>query len=541
MDIKAVAHLGRFKDIIVTLFNYGFDDLVERLDLPGKVFIEKIHKYDPSMSTAERIRRAVEDLGPTFVKFGQILSLRPDLLPGEVIVELRKLQDKVAPVDFAAVRQVVEEDLGRPLDEVFFSFEETPLAAASLSQVHRALLAGDRTAVAVKVQRPGARRIISNDLDILEAIASQLDQRLAEARLYDLPKMVRELRRSLLSELDFRREARNQRIGRANLADQAGICVPQVYEDYSSQRVLTMELIQGVRLGDLGPEADRPRLARRGLKATIKQILADGFFHADPHPGNILFLDDGVICLLDWGMIGRLSRESRFQLTDLISAIINQDSEKLVDVLLGFVGAEGTVDRRRLQTEILDILDSYLSLPLGQIDIGRLLLEMTGLLREYRLKLPGDLAIMIKALITAEGTARQLDPDLDVVTEAEPFVREMVMRRWAPGELWRRARGGLFGLQRSLGGIVAKLDRGELSLRFQHTNLAELRRSMENASNRLTLAIIIGSLVIGSSMIITTGRGPLLFGFPALGVVGYLVSGLLGLWLVFSIIRRRRF
>jgi ubiquinone biosynthesis protein len=549
MDIKAVKHLRRFKDIAVTLFKYGFDDVVERLDLPGKALLEKIHKIERDMNTWERMRCTLEDLGPTFVKIGQIMSLRPDLVPNPLIMELRKLQDEVPPVGFDAVQQMVEKNLERPLAEVFAQFEEKPLAAASLAQVHKAALKDSEQMVAVKVQRPKIRPMIETDLYILEFIAAQLYERMEWGQIYDLPTLVQEVKKGLFRELDFSREARHMKIFRGNLGENGEVYIPRIYEKYSTSQILTMEMVEGIKLRDLKPDsmADRELLAKRGLRVTIKQILEDGFFHADPHPGNMMILDDNVICLLDWGMVGRLSRRSRYDLIDLINAVVEKDSEKILAILLNLSQARALVNTRRVEREILDIVDIYHSLPIKEINLGQLLLDITTMLRENRLQIPADLAIMIKALLTAEGTARQLYPDLNVVEEATPYVRKLAMERWQPKVLWRDLRRNVYNLislqkelPMRLNQIVEKVDRGELNIRFQHENLGGLLKTLVNITNRLTFGIIIGALIIGSSMIITTGVKPLLFGFPALGIIGYLVSGVLGLWLVYNIIRSRK-
>ena len=550
MDIKAVIHLGRFKDIIMTLFRYGFDDVVERLNLPGKIVFEKIRKVDRQMSTWERVRYMLVDLGPTYIKFGQIMSLRPDLMPEPLILELRKLQDEVEPVEFEAVKEVVEQNLQKPLSEVFSFFDEQPLAAASLAQVHRAVLRDIKQVVAVKVQRPEIRQIIENDFYILEVIANQLDEHTDWTEAYDLPGVVQEVKKTLMRELDFEREARHMVIGRGNLAEVETVYVPAVFDSYCTEQVLTMELVEGIKMKDLKSDAsiDREALAKSGLQLTIKLILEDGFFHADPHPGNVFVLDKNIYCLLDWGMVGHLTRRTRYELIDLINAVVEKDTEKIEDILVKLTGADSSAVPRSLERQILDILETFHSVPIQELNLGQLLLDLSTMLRENRLKLPVDLAIMIKALITAEGAARELYPELNVVEEAKPYVKQLALERWKPKILWsdlRRNFSALWSLQRELPQhlrqIIEKIDRGELNIRFYHENVDGLRSTFENITNRLTFGIIIAALIIGSSMIITTGVKPLLFGFPALGIIGYLVSGVFGLWLIINIIRSRKF
>jgi len=550
MDIKTLSSLGRFKEIVMILIKYGFEDLIDRLDMPGVALIKRIGKTEHEMGTFERIRHACEELGPTFVKFGQIMSLRPDMLPPALIHELSRLQDDVASVDISEIKGVVEKSTGRPLQETFSIFDAEPLAAASISQVHRGVLKGDGQIAAVKVQRPGIRSKINTDLDILAMVANRLHERVEELKSFDLPDLVRVIKRTLMRELDFRREARNMKIARTYAGEDSEIHIPDVYERYCTDRVLVMEYIQGTKLKEVQSEAliDPESLARQGLKAAINQILQDGFFHADPHPGNVLITEGERICLVDWGMTGRLSERDRRELIDLLKSVLDKDGEAMVHALLDIGHPEETIDQRGLERELLDILDSHFAVPIKEMNIGHLLMAITDLLRTYRLRLPPDLVIMIKALVTAEGTARYIYPDLDVVLEAKGYISSLAVERFNAESLWRSIRftfSQIFAMQRDLPhrleSILDKADRGALTLGFRHENLAGLRNTLDSITNRLTFGIIIAAMIIGSSMIITTGVGPLLFGFPALGVIGYLISGVLGLWLVFTIIRKRKY
>ncbi|MFO8082964.1 MAG: AarF/UbiB family protein [Desulfobacterales bacterium] len=550
MRIKAIANLNRFKDIVFILIKYGFGSMVEHLDFPGKHEKLKASYPDKRLGTYERFRMALEDLGPTFIKFGQIMSLRSDLLPKELVLELRKLQDEVPPVDFPSIRQVIEENIKHPLEEMFILFEEKPIAAASLSQVHRAVIKESRQAVAVKVQRPNIQNKIETDLNILETIADQIHERLTEYKIYDFPSLVRLTRRNIHRELNFIREARYMAIARSRMEEMEGIYIPIAFTELSTPQMLVMELIEGKKLKEFDvKKLQNPEpLARRGLKLTIKQILEDGFFHADPHPGNLLITEDQVMCILDWGMVGRLTEGERFDLIEFLFAIVDMDSKRLVDALLVIANAEEETDRRRLERDLLDILDSYLSIPLKELNLGSLILEITDLLREYRLRLPPDLFIMLKALVTAEGTARLIYPDLDVISQAEPFVRKVASKRYKPGLLLKKLKTTFSRILTYRGNIgrrfiqiVEKIDRGELNIRFEHKNLGGLRNTLENISSRLTIGIIIAAMIIGSSMIITTGVRPFLFGFPAIGMIGYIISAIAGLWLIYNIIKSRRY
>jgi ubiquinone biosynthesis protein len=500
-------------------------------------------------STWKRIRYVLTELGPTFVKFGQLLSLRTDLLPPALANELSRLQDEVQAEDWKAISSQIEKNLERPIDEIFAYIEPKPLAAASLAQVHRARLIADNAVVAIKVQRPGIEQVIRNDLDIMAGLAKQIHERIETMALYDLPGLVRELRRMLLRELDFEREARNIRLAQANFQGHEYIRFPAVFSEYSTRKVLIMELVQGTKLRNVTalPEEKRLLLARNGLRASLKQILEDGFFHADPHPGNIFVMDDGTFTMLDWGMVGRLTPNIRLKLITLLEGIVDRDSETVLDILLDFSEHAPEVDTDELHRDIMDLLDDFYSLPLEDINIGQLLSAITGLLHQYKIRIKSDLAIMIKALVTSEGSARLLYPKLDVVTESTPFVRRIALSKYSPRLIYRQLRKGMSNalqmqkdLPRQANEILSKLEHDKLSIRFEHKNLDGMRLTLDRIANRLTLGIITGCMIIGSSMIITTGVRPFIFGYPALGLIGYLLSACVGFWLVIDILRRKK-
>jgi len=552
MDILALSKLGRFRDIVAVLFRYGFDDVAERLQLPGKILISKTRiAVAAEMTTWERLRRAMEELGPTFVKFGQILSLRGDLLPAGLIKELEKLQDSVTPVPYEDIREVLQKALKRPLDEIFSVIDEEPLAAGSLAQVHAAVLKEENVPVALKIRRPDIVRTVEIDLQILEGAVPYLSEHLEFARTYDFVNLVKEVKRSLLRELNFTLEARNMQIISKSMADEKGVIIPQVFEDYTRSAVLTMDLIEGVKLKNLQPEdiEERERLAKLGLRLIVKQVLENGFFHADPHPGNFLIVDGRDLCLIDWGMVGILPSEIRYDLMELIASIVDMEAEKVLDLLISLTGANVVqINERLLLRDILEILHLYHSVTIGRLDLGQLLMDLNNMLRTHHIKLPSDLALMFKTMVTAEGTARQLYPDLDVVAEIEPFISQLGRERWSISQIWRRFTRQLriyLKLQSTLPGaiqrILQKVEQGDLNIRFRHENLGGLQKSLDNLSNRLSFSIIVASLIIGSSMIITTGIKPLIFGYPAIGLVGYLISAILGLVVVLSIFRSRKF
>lgn len=550
MQFNELKKITRFKDIVAILVKYGFDEIVQRMELPGTDFIRKISPIEEDMQLYERIRCATEELGPTFVKFGQIMSLRPDLLPNELLTELEKLQEDVPSFELADVELMIEKSLGEPIKEVFSVFDVEPIAAASLSQVHRAVLKHDGHIVSVKIRRPGIVKMIQSDLDILETLAGFLDQKFDGLRTYDLPELVNVIRINLTKELDFNIELRNMKIARS-YASETEIYIPKAYEEYSSEKLLVMEFVQGAKFKEVGPGSkyDAERLAKQGLHAAVKQILEDGFFHADPHPGNLLVTEDINLCIIDWGMVGRLTEKDRFELIDLLKAVVDKDSDALVHSLLRVCQARGkSIHPRAMERELLDILDTYYAVPIKDMDLGQLLISLTRLIRNHQLRLPPDLVIMIKALVTAEGSARQAYPELNVISEIEEYVTHLAAQRFSPEIMWRNLRNTFSSIwasqrdiPRQIQQIISKLDRGDLGFHLQLDKLEQLVNTLESASNRLTTGIITGAIIMGSSMIITTGIGPYLFGLPALGVIGYLLSVVLGLWLVITILRTKKY
>jgi ubiquinone biosynthesis protein len=549
MQFSELKNIKRFKDIIAILVKYGFQEIVQRMDVPGADLVRNVSASESDPGVYVRIRHAIEDLGPTFIKFGQIMSLRPDLLPEELLIELEKLQDDVSALALEDIENIVLGSLNKPIDDIFSVFDAKPMAAASLSQVHRAVLKQEGHIVSVKIQRPDIRGKIESDLDILEAMANFLDQKFDELNAYNLPELVSVIRRHLETETDFAVELRNMKIARSFSAG-TPIYIPEAYETYSTDKLLVMEFVQGARYNELQPGSryDGKRIAKQGLAAATKQILEDGFFHADPHPGNLLITEDMNLCIIDWGMVGRLSENDRFELTELLRSIVDRDTDALSHTLIRLCKRRGSAVRQEaLERDLLAILDATHAVPIKDIKIGQLLMEIMTLIRNHQMQLPTDYVIMIKALVTAEGSARKAHPELDVIGEIKDHVLHLAKERYRPEIIWRNLRNtfsNLWSAQRELPRqiqqIVGKLEKGDLGFKLQLNKIEQLVNSLENASNRLTTAIITAAIIIGSSMIITTGIGPYLFGFPALGVIGYLLSVVLGLWLIITILGKRK-
>jgi ubiquinone biosynthesis protein len=537
----------RAKEIAAVFARHGFADLLDQLDLPDGVWRRIAPQMRLHRSTWERLRLSLEELGPAFIKFGQILSMRPDLLPHPLILELRKLQDSVSPVPFADIRPVLIAELPGEFTEIFSEFDETPVASASLAQVYFARLRANGRAVAVKVQRPDSARLVQTDLGFAVWIATQVHQRSAALQPYDLPAVLEELRKSVMRELDFRNEARNQEYFNA-VNPYASVFAPAVVQELTSEKVLVMEKIDGFPVGrkPLAPEQAR-ELASQGARSLMNQVLIAGFFHADPHSGNVFVAADGRLCFLDWGAAGHLTRRLRYALADFWLAAVEQDAERIVQIAEGLASPDADPDLRVMEKEITLALREELNFAIGRQQLGRAMLKLLFIFGRHGIQLSRDYSLMAKAILSIEEVGRALDPDFDLRTQAEPVLRELAGERIGPRAIWRHARdffrGGLSSLRElpdQLQRLARRLEHNNLTLKLHHDGLDDMEKALQNSANRIALGVIIGSLIIGSSLIVTTHIPPYLFGYPVLGIVGYLLSAILGLYVIWDIIRYGR-
>ena len=542
-----IGNAVRAKEIFTVLARHGFADLLNQIELPNGVWARFVPQPTTPRSSYERIRLAAEELGPTFVKAGQLLSMRPDLLPHALVLELRKLQSEVKCEPFPEIRAVLLEELGCEPSEVFSAFDETPAAAGSLAQVHFATLQDGR-AVAVKIQRPHLEKKVLSDFDLLGWLAGQLHQRIGRLTPFDLPSVVAELRKGVLRELDFLNEARNQQYFNALNPHPERVFAPAVHSELCSERVLVTERIQGRRVDDVTlPLAETKVLAAHGAESLLHQVLIAGFFHADPHAGNVLIVPDGRLCLLDWGLAGNLTLRLRLALADLLLASVEQDAERIVEIAAELGSPPGGLDLRGMERDVTLALREDFNPQVGREQTGRALLKLIHILGRNGINITRDYSLMAKAVLSIEEVGRRLDPAFDLRTHARPILREMQRNRMRPRTLWREARNvvrssmmGFKELPGELRRIVRRLERDDLTIKFKHQGLEDLDDALKTAANRITLGVIIGSLVVGSSLIITTRVTPTLFGYPALGMIGYLLSALLGLYVVWDIFRHGR-
>jgi ubiquinone biosynthesis protein len=500
----------------------------------------------------ERFRRSLEELGPTFVKLGQVLSTRPDLLSPSWITELERLHSKVAPISFDEILPEIENALGRSPFEVFADVEREPYAAASIAQVHRAKLPSGAPVV-LKIRRPGISAKIAADLRLLDHLANLIEHEMPEARRYAPVQVVAQFRRSLERELDLAIEARHIDRFARNFADDPHILIPKVYWEFTSSLMNVQEYVAGIRGTDLSAVAaanlDRKVLAARGSDAVLKMVLVDGFFHADPHPGNVLYLPGNRIALIDFGMVGRLSALRRNQIVDLLGGLVGHDDQAMLDVLLDWTNEHG-VDEVRLAADVGELASDFADTELKDVRIGALLQRVAALLREHAILLPADLTLMFKALISLEGLGRQYDPEFRLVDRIRPFLDRAVSERYQPVVALRRSQASLanaFGLlatvPRDLARLLKDARRGRLRVDLDLKRLDSFGERLHNTIDRMTIGIMTASLVIGSSIVMTVGGGPAVFGIPVLtllGLFGYLIAFFNSLWIILAIWRSDR-
>ncbi len=551
--LGAARDLGRLNEIAGVLVRHGFGDTVHRLGLADALeraghALHRDHAADLArLEPPVQTRLAIEELGPTFVKLGQILAGRADLFGPDWIAEFALLHSHVPAVPIDDLRAQLREDLGDEPEAVFERFDNEPLAAASIAQVHRARTkAGDE--VIVKIRRPGIREIIEADLRLLDRVAAVAESELPALQPYRPRQLVRELARSLQRELDLAAECHNAERIAGNLAVLPHVLIPKVHWEYTHERINVQAFIDGIPGSDLDRVSaqglDRLLLARRGAQAVLKMIVEDGFFHADPHPGNVFYLPGNRIAFIDFGMVGRLSARRREELLQLLLGLVEREPQAVADVLLDWTGDGHGANLGVLEGEIEAFVDQYHGTPLADLHLGQMLADVTTILREHRLALPSDLALLIKAFISLEGMGRGLDPGFHMATEALPILRQVMRARYQPKALgkraWQTLRRGLAVAEQiphDVSRALRNLRRGRMQL---HIDLAHLKRvgdQLDRAANRLSLALVIAALIIGSSIVMTVSGGPTLFGLPAFGFLGFCGAVLGGVWLVRSIWR----
>ncbi|GBC62837.1 ABC transporter [Desulfonema ishimotonii] len=554
---RTYRHLSRYRQILAILFKYGFGDIVERLNIDQyiEIGLQMISSRRPAhtvqkQTRPERVRMALEELGPTCIKLGQLLSMRADLIPVRFIRELSKLQDDVPPFPFSEVRQIFESEFGALPSELFEHFEEKPFASASIGQVHRARLRSGEL-VAVKVQRPGLKGIIEVDLEIMLHLAMLMEGNIEEFALHRPVKIVEEFARVVEKELDYTHEMANMERFAGQFFGDPTVYVPRVFRALTTDRILTMEFISGIKISrtDELERAgyDKKKIVAIGTDLLLRQVFDHGFFHADPHPGNIRVISRNAICMLDFGMMGTIDRYNRSDFVDLIYSVVRRDDPRTAQVLLKLTLWEREPDIRALERDVSEFMGQYLYKPLKEIEIGKLLQHLLELTSRHHLRLPPEIFLMLKALGTIEGIARLLDPDFDMVARAAPFIRREKMERFRP----KRMAEDVFNLSSDLFEFVQQfprellelariIKRQQLSVQFEHHGLEGLIETHDRISNKLSIAIIVAALIIGSSIVIIARIPPLFYDISLIGIIVFVAAVIMGIWLMIEIIRKGR-
>ena len=553
--IKSARDLGRVQEIATVLIRYGFGDMVKRLGMSrmlertGRALRWKDAEALAHMEPPARICRVLEDLGPAYIKLGQLLATRVDLFPPHWIAEFEKLQDQIPPLSFERLRHQLEEDLGGRAEDILQFVDTQPLAAASIAQVHRARLP-DGTNVVLKIRRPGIEATIDADLRLLARLAEIAEKNVAEIKRYRPTEIVRQFTLSMRRELNFTSEGRHGERIAANFRDDPDIVIPKIYWPWTRERLLVQQFIDGIPGRNIAAvEAaglDRKLLAAKGAEAVLRMTLVDGFFHADPHLGNFFYLDGNRIALIDFGMVGRLSDERRDQVIDLFYALVNRHTADVVEVLQDWAG-DVSVDTDVLSVEIDTFLDHYHGIPLKDLDFAAMLRDLVAVLRDHQLVLPPDLALLMKAFLSLDGVGRRLDPDFDIVSAASPFLQRIIMARYAPDRLakrtWRNATSILdilFSLPADVRRLLRSARRGSLQINVDLVRLDHFGHQLDRAASRITIGLITAAIIVGTSIVITVGEGPRILGMPVFGFFGFLAACLGGLAVLLSISRGRR-
>ena len=542
-------NLRRFSQIGRVLLRHGFGFVFDvRRERREKQGLQEF--LAPNFGV--RLRQTLDDLGPTFVKFGQVLSTRADILPNSVLFELQKLQDTVKPMPAGVAQAIVERELGAPVSEVFTRFDPEPLGSASIGQVHRAVLR-DGEVVAVKVQRPEAPSRVESDLELMREFADFLDRRFGRRIFVDVRGLVAEFETVIRRELDYTAEAENARRFAVNFAE-TPVVIPQVHLEYSTSRVLTLHHIEGTRFRDIQPlllsPSERRRVASMGADAIFKMAFEDGFFHGDPHPGNLILTTQGELALLDFGMVGYMSRGDIEALSRLFIAVVQRDAAAALRGLESLGVRFAAEVRGDLERDLREFLNKYSSLSVGEVTLGQALSELISLARRYRLRVPPVFPLLTKALVTAEGLARAIDPTINVYEVAQPYARRLLTERLKPEAVLEATRERAFeyvgyveDYPEQIRLVLQELADGEIEVQLEHGGLDELLGKVDVLANRVVFAVVTGALLLGSCMLGALNKGGP--GVPYLGVqvvsfVGFALSVIMGCFLLFIIFRSGR-
>ena len=553
----AYKNIQRLRQIIIILIKHGFYPIIERIhltkliSLPQRIIGKKTTVQQEAVSFAIRTRLAFEELGPTFIKFGQILSTRPDILPEEFIRELLKLQDEVPPFPFPDVIRVIENEFKKPVKELFKDIDEKPIAAASIAQVHRAVTM-DGEDVVIKVQRPNIETTIDDDISILQYLAKLIVKYIQESKVYDPVGMVEEFAITIKREMDFTLEASYTERFKKKHSNDPRIFIPSIYWNLTGKRVLTMERIDGIKIDNIErlkeQGIDTEKISHIVAEVLFRQVFEFGVFHGDLHSGNIFVLGPEKVAFVDFGIVGRVDQEMQENLADIFVGLVSEDYELLTKVYLKMGILPEDIDEASFKRAYQDILFAYFGKPFKMTSIGELFMDYIRLAARYRIRMPRELLLLDKCILELEGLGRLLHPDVNVLVESQQFAQKLIAKRFGPAAMAKGAVDTVKEYQTfahtfpsQMSQILKKMMSDKFTIDFVHKGLEELMGEMDRSSNRLTFGVIVAALIIGSSLVMAFGGGPKLFGYPFLGILGFIAAGVLGLWLAFLILRSGKF
>lgn len=534
--------VSRFNEIVKIFRKYGFGKFIGQsgVNRYNPFTKKKIDPYNEMIDEdfPERLRLMFQELGTTYIKLGQLLSTRPDIVGTDIAKELTKLQDNNPPVDFKEIEEVIEEELEDSISNLFKDFSKEPIATASIGQVHEAYLMTDEH-VAIKVQKKDLESLIETDLKIMHFIAKQIDKRISKASIYNIPAIVDEFERTIHKEIDYNIELRNMKHLEYDLKNKNKIHIPKSYSEYTTTKVLTTEYIEGLKLSEViesdDPKYNKPLIAKRGVNAYFEQIFINGFFHADPHPSNIIIEENNVICFIDEGMMGILDDKFRKELAELMIYFTEENIEGLIKQLIYMEIIPDTVDMKILRRDLTDLFSKYYGTELKRMT--QAIEDLIKLMKKYNVRLPSEFVLMARGISMIEELGLKLDPEIDIVTILRPIARRMITKRYSPSRLFKLFRGNLFDIEHlfnvlpgRLNNIIYKIEEGEIKVQIEIYKL-------DRIATRISLALIISALLIGSSLAMLIDVGPTLFDMPLLGFIGFFISFILS---IMTVIEYRR-
>ncbi len=498
------------------------------------------YKQLPDESVPKRIKNVLEELGPTYIKLGQMLSTRPDLVGIELAKELETLRDETSITPFDEIKKIIEEDLGKPIDEIYKNIDKIPLGSASIGQVHKGVLVENNQEVAIKVQKPHVEETIKTDLKIMKFLSENIGRYINQTKVYNIPAILTEFERTIFKEIDYTEELINMKNLANNFKSVHYIHIPLPYQEYCSEKIITMELIKGKDVSEVMnndyPEYNKKLIAKRGVKSYFKQIMIDGFFHADPHPGNMMIMENNVLCYIDEGMMGILDDDFREELAELILLLISGNVDNILNQLIYMDILTPTQNTPDLKADVNDLMNKYYSADLKDMHGG--IQELLKVMIKNNIQLPREFLMIGRGMTLIEDTGMKLDPDFNAITELKKLSKKIIIQKYSPTRLARVSSNYMLQIEHlakdlptTLNNMISKLEEGNLSVKLKHESISEIM-------NQLSISLILSALIIGSSLAIMSNKGPKLFDVSILGLIGFVFSAALGIVLVIQFMIR---